>query len=382
MRTNALKKVIFGYALAVVSVSVAMLFTRFLRGIGDFGISPLFFAAVLLTAWYGGFGPGLLATLLSGIATAWLVMKEHGAGFSHIGDHFLRAIVFSIVAVLASSLHVAMRRAAEASRREKEAAESASEAKSRFLAMVSHELRTPLSPVLMLTEILEHDPELPARLVQDIRVIRRNVDLEIRLIEDLVDLTRITAGKMHLKEQVLDLTGPLNLALDVCRDDIRDKQLGLNVNLSAERTRVFADPVRLQQVFWNLIRNAVKFTPEGGRLSVRACNAAEATVTVEISDTGIGIDPQRLSCIFKAFEQGEADIQIRFGGLGLGLAICQALVEAQHGTIVANSEGRNRGATFSVTLPVAGLEDTAAGNHDIERARESQSSPSATRPNS
>ena len=378
MRTNALPKVVLGYALAVVSVSVAMLLTRLLRGIGDFGISPLFFAAVLLTAWYGGFGPGLLATVLSGIATACLVLKEHGTGFSHIGDHILRALVFSVVAVLASSLHVAMKRAAEASRREKEAAQSATEAKSRFLAMVSHELRTPL----MLTEILEHDPEMPPRLVQDLRAIRRNVDLEIRLIEDLVDLTRITAGKLRLREQVLDLSGPLKAALDVCQGDIRDKQLDLNVSVSADGLQVFGDPVRLQQVFWNLIRNAVKFTSEGGRISVRAYNGVESTVTIEISDTGIGIDPQRLSCIFKAFEQGEPDIQIRFGGLGLGLAICQALVEAHHGSILATSEGRNCGATFSVTFPVVRPPDADARNHDAEMSREGRSMPNATSPNS
>jgi signal transduction histidine kinase len=362
MPTNAIYKIVLRYVLAAVSVSVALLFTRLLRGIGDFGISPLFFAAVLLTAWYGGFGPGLLATLLSGVATASLLLGEHGAGFSHIGEHILRVATFSVVAILASSLHVAMKSAAEASLRAKEAAETASEAKSRFLAMVSHELRTPLSPVLILTEMLEHDPALPARLVKDVRAIRRNVDLEIRLIEDLVDLTRINIGKLRLKEQLLDLCEPLDAAIQVCRDDMRDKQLGLTADLSADRTRVAGDPVRLQQVFWNLLRNAIKFTPEGGRISVRAFNDARETVTIEISDTGIGIDPQRLSRIFTAFEQGEPDIQIRFGGLGLGLAICQALVEAHHGTIRAASEGKNHGAKFFVTLPVVHQRDAPGGN--------------------
>jgi signal transduction histidine kinase len=222
--------------LAAVSVAVAMVFTRLLRGIGDFGISPLFFAAVLLTAWYGGFGPGLFATFLSGVAAASLLLKEHGAGFSHIGEHLLRVGTFSVVSILASSLHVAMKSAAEASRRAKEAAETASEAKSRFLAMVSHELRTPLSPVLMLAEILEHDPALPPRLVKDIRAIRKNVDLEIRLIEDLVDLTRISVGKMRLKEQLIDICGPLNAALDVCRDDIRDVSTSLAILFDFSRS--------------------------------------------------------------------------------------------------------------------------------------------------
>ena len=353
MPAHRLQSAVLRYGLAVVSTAIAMVLTRFLRGIGDSGISPLFFAAVLLTAWYGGLGPGLIASLLASMGAAYLLLKGHPVTYSAIRDHLMRLAIFAVVSVLASSLQDAMKRAAEASRRAREAAEAASETKSRFLAMVSHELRTPLSPVLMLADLLEKNQNLPAQFREDVRAIRKNVDLEIRLIDDLVDLTRISTGKMHLREEIVEITEPIHAAISVCKEDIRDKELELTVNSTTVESRVLGDPVRLQQVFWNLIRNAIKFTPERGRISIDMRKSKPGFVEVVISDTGLGIDPQRLSSIFEAFEQGGQDIHIRFGGLGLGLAICQALVEAHHGTITAASEGKGKGATFTVDLPVA-----------------------------
>jgi signal transduction histidine kinase len=319
-----LQATVFRYGLAAVAVGAAALLTHFLAGVGDAGITPLFFAAVLLSAWYGGLGPGLLCTVLSGAATAYLLVRPHAMTPHAIQDHVLRLIVFTTVALLTSSLHGAIKRAAEASRRAREAAESASAAKSRFLAMVSHELRTPLSPVLMVAEMLEQDPSLPPAMRKDIQTIRRNVDLEIRLIEDLVDLTRVSVGKLHLRNEPLDLRDPLQAAVQVCRGDLCDKGLDLTVDLAAQPLPV-AEPGR----------------------------GADHCAIVEIADTGIGIDPQQLSKIFEAFEQGEPDIQVRFGGLGLGLAICQAVVDAHHGSIAAASPGKGQGATFTVALPLA-----------------------------
>ncbi len=220
-----------------------------------------------------------------------------------------------------------------------------------FLAMVSHELRTPLSPVLMIADLLEKTPNLPPKVLEDIRSIRRNVDLEIRLIDDLVDLTRISTGKMRLREEVVEIGQVINDAIAVCQEAIRDKGLEFVFDPPATESHVKGDPVRLQQVFWNLIRNAIKFTPEAGRIAVTVRNDKPSFVTVEISDTGIGIDPQRLAKIFEAFEQGGREIQTRFGGLGLGLAICQTLTEAHRGTITARSPGKGHGATFIVEFP-------------------------------
>jgi signal transduction histidine kinase len=329
-----------------------MILTSALRGLGDAGISPLFFSAVLLSAWYGGLGPGLLATFFSSSATAYLILTEHGAPFATISDHLPRLIVFGVVSVLTSSVQSALRDAAESSRMAKEAAEASNEAKTRFMAMVSHELRTPLNPVLLITRLMERDSSLTPAMQDDIRTIRRNVDLEVRLIDDLMDLTRINAGKMNLHMAVMNLYDAVKAAIEVCQDDVQEKQLNLVTEFAATAPHVRGDSVRLQQVFWNLLRNAVKFTPQNGVITIRVENGMFGSVTVRVCDNGIGIDSKRLTSIFQAFEQGEVDIHARFGGLGLGLTICQAIVEAHLGAISAASDGKGRGAVFSVTLPI------------------------------
>ena len=349
MNTGRLRSAAPRYAATVMIVVLAVVLTRLLRNFGDSGISPLFFAAVLVSAWVGGRGPGLLATALSGIATAYLLLPRDTSLLA-IQDVVLRVMVFTAVALLASSLHAATRRAAGAMRRARDAAEDASAAKTRFLAMVSHELRTPLSSVLMVAEAMENDPSLARPLREDAATIRRCVELETRLIDDLVDLSRIGAGKLHLDRQPLDLNDPLTEAIRFCASDVRDRQLELVTDLRAHTTTVAGDPIRLQQIFWNLIRNAIKFTPEGGRITVRSFNDA-GHVIVQVADTGIGIDPQRLSLIFQAFEQGGPDITARFGGLGLGLAIAQGLTQAHGGAIRAASDGANRGSLFTVEFP-------------------------------
>lgn len=353
MAKGASQLITIRYLLAVCAVALAIGATRLLRGLGDSGITPLFFAAVLVSSWYGGLGPGLLSTVLSGIGTAYLLATPRGLIFVAIGEHVLRLVVFTGVALLTNSMHGAIRRAAEASEQARRAAESASAAKTRFLAMVSHELRTPLSPVLMIADLWSQDPRLPEFLKKDVQTIRRNVDLEIRLIEDLVDLTRITAGKMSLRQEVVDLHQPILAALGVCESDVRDKGLKLSVQLTQEQATIWGDAVRLQQIFWNLLRNAIKFTPAGGSLSVVTRRLVGGDLQVDISDTGIGIAPEDLTRIFEAFDQGSPRTAAEFGGLGLGLAICRALVLAHGGSIEAQSPGPGRGATFTVTFAPA-----------------------------
>jgi signal transduction histidine kinase len=295
----------------------------------------------------------LLAIGLSGVATGFILLPGRLTGHPEIvGAFAVRLIVFTIVALLANALHVATRRAAVEAQKAREAAESANEAKSRFLAMVSHELRTPLSPVLMAAEMLEQDVSLPDRVRKDLGTIRRNVELERRLIDDLVDLTRITSGKMSLHITEIDLHEPLRQAIGVCDADARDKQIDLGWQLDARASRVNGDADRLQQVFWNLLRNAIKFTPAGGRIRITTENSGAGRIAVTFADTGTGIDPARLQSIFEAFEQGGPDVHSRFGGLGLGLAICHALVESHGGTVAAASEGAGRGAAFTVILPL------------------------------
>lgn len=334
------------YGLAVVAVGVATVLTHLLIRFGDAGLTPLFFAAVLFCAWYGGIGPGLLATVLSGAGTFYLLMRGRQFSAAAMVDYVPRLLVFCVVSVLTGALH-------EATRRARVAAESANAAKSQFLAMVSHELRAPLSPVMTATEMLEGDPNLPVDLRGDVRTIRRNVETEIRLIDDLVDLTRLSVGKMSLRQEVIDVHEPLRTAVRVCDTDAQERGQHIVVKLEANPSQVMGDPVRLQQVFWNLLRNAIKFTPDGGQIVVSTTNSNSGnSVEIKIADTGIGIDPQKLASIFEAFEQGGPDIQERFGGLGLGLAICRALVKAHDGAIAVQSDGREKGAALTVRLPV------------------------------
>jgi PAS domain S-box-containing protein len=261
--------------------------------------------------------------------------------------------------------------------RARAAAEAASEAKDAFLAALSHELRTPLTPVLMTAASLEADPTLPEAARRELALLRRNVELEARLIDDLLDITRIVRGKVELKPDVVDVHAVLAAALDICRADMAAKNLHLVEDLQARQSHVHGDAVRLQQILWNLIRNAVKFTPAGGRIIVRSSNDGGAQLRLDVSDTGIGIDADAIAKIFTPFEQADRLITRRFGGLGLGLTISKRLAELHDGTLLAQSDGRDRGATFVLMLPVAAAEAAAAtaapktaapANHDAARS--------------
>ncbi|HEY6069955.1 MAG TPA: response regulator [Chthoniobacterales bacterium] len=227
-------------------------------------------------------------------------------------------------------------------------AERASEAKDRFLAMLSHELRTPLTPVLASVFTLEHEKHLPKEMHESLQLIRRNVELEARLIDDLLDLTRINKGKVQLSFEVVDAHDLLRNALEICQSEIEQKKLKLRTEFEAEKVHLRADPARVQQIFWNLIKNAVKFTPEGGKLGVTTSNNGDGKFCVEIEDSGCGIDPEALPTVFDAFEQAG---RTQLGGLGLGLAISKALAEAHEGQINVESPGRNRGAKFTTVFP-------------------------------
>jgi signal transduction histidine kinase/ActR/RegA family two-component response regulator len=227
---------------------------------------------------------------------------------------------------------------------------SANAAKDQFLALLSHELRNPLSPVIAMVAELETHLADSAEVRQALDVIRRNVELEARLIDDLLDITRISKGKLQLSLEPVSVHNVLQRALEICREDISQKTLEIELNLNAHDHFVQGDPARLQQVFWNLIKNSVKFTEEGGRISVATSNPQPGQIEIDVSDTGIGIEPDKVSKIFTAFEQGQNSITRKFGGLGLGLAISKAMVLAHGGVISASSAGPNRGATFSVRL--------------------------------
>jgi CheY-like chemotaxis protein len=231
---------------------------------------------------------------------------------------------------------------------------AAGRAKDEFLAALSHELRTPLSPVLLLASEAAGDPGLPEDVRRDFEMIRRNVSLEARLIDDLLDLTRLSRGLLKLDVQTCDVHQVLRDALEVVREDLGDKQLQLTVRLGAHRAFARGDAARLQQVFWNVLRNAAHFTPPGGRIAVATrTDQAAGQIIITVTDSGAGIDAEDLTRIFDTFAQGRDDTGARrqFGGLGIGLAICRNLMQLHGGMIEAASAGRGRGATFTIRLP-------------------------------
>ena len=230
-------------------------------------------------------------------------------------------------------------------------ARRANEAKDRFLAVLSHELRTPLNPVLMAASAMESDLDIPPDMRADISMIRRNVELEARLIDDLLDLTRIANGKVQLQRRIVDGHQLLEEASAVVCGDESVAQPPITLELRAAQYHLDADPARIQQVFWNLIRNAVKFTPPDGHVVIRTDNGEGGRFRVQVIDTGIGIAREALPKIFTAFEQGDTEITRAFGGLGLGLAISYALAELHGGTLRAESAGVGKGATFVFEVP-------------------------------
>lgn len=266
-------------------------------------------------------------------------------------------------ATLISSLEVALRsRGRQYQVRElllqlrlaRDVAESASHAKDNFLAALSHELRTPLNPVLLISTEAAANPLLPSAVRRDFEQIADNVMLEARLIDDLLDLTRITRGKLSLELRAVRAHAALRAALETTQPEISDKRLSVELDWRAKRDTISADPVRLQQVFWNVLKNAAKFTPPGGRIQVTT-REQDSELTIRVTDTGVGMERDELARVFDAFVQGnhaDGNSGHRFGGLGLGLAISRRLMEMHGGRIVAHSDGPGKGATFALTFPL------------------------------
>jgi signal transduction histidine kinase/CheY-like chemotaxis protein len=228
-------------------------------------------------------------------------------------------------------------------------AEAANNAKDKFLAMLGHELRTPLTPVLAGVELLEQQVNGNADLRTTIDIIRRNVEREARLIDDILDLSAIAKGKINLDLGTVDLHLTLQSAVDIFRSEIGAKRLRLHLDLNASEHFVRGDDSRLMQVFWNVIKNAIKFTAEGGAIHLRSFNENDRVI-VEVSDNGIGIEPEFMARIFNSFEQGVRRVEAGRGGLGLGLAISRAIVGAHGGRIEARSAGRGRGTLVQISL--------------------------------
>ena len=275
-----------------------------------------------------------------------------------VQDHLsaIRDLAGRVCGIAVASADITDRkRAEETAGRARDEALAASRAKDDFLAALSHELRTPLNPVLLLASEGESNPDYPRAARDDFATISHNVALEARLFDDLLDLTRITHGHLLLDRHPLELHRALGDALATVGQDIAEKRIAVEREFGAAPVHVLGDFVRLQQVFWNILKNAVKFTPQEGRIAIRTWRTGADRVSVAISDTGIGLVPSEIGRIFDTFAQGDHATERgvhRFGGLGLGLAISKTLVELHGGSLTAASEGRDAGATFTIELPL------------------------------
>ena len=231
-------------------------------------------------------------------------------------------------------------------------ADIASRIKDDLLATISHELRTPVQAILGWVRVLRAgtlDEPVAGRALE---TIERNAKIQARLIEDLLDVSRIVTGKVHLEHHLVELPLVIDAAVDALRSTAYTRRIRLNTLVDPSVGPIWGDPDRLQQVVWNLVSNAVKFTPDGGKVEVRVEPGEHETVRITVSDTGKGIDPDFVGRVFDRFSQADRGVTRSHGGLGLGLAIVRSLVELHGGAIRAESDGAGRGARFTVDLPL------------------------------
>jgi signal transduction histidine kinase/ActR/RegA family two-component response regulator len=279
------------------------------------------------------------------IVGAVVVLDRPGRRFD--GDAIRTVRAFSDQAALALD-NARLYRQAEQRQRE---AEEAARAKEEFVAVLSHELRTPLGAMLGWVRMLRTRRLDADRAAQGLETLERNVRLLGRLIEDLLDVSRIVAGKMQLEKRPVDVGPVIEAAVEKLRPDAEGNRVAIEIAAGSGAALVLGDPVRLEQILTNLVSNAVKFTPAGGRVSVKLVRA-DNEIKIIVRDTGEGIDPQVLPYVFDRFRQVDGTRTRRQGGLGLGLAIVRSLTQLHGGTVAAESAGRGAGATFTVALPV------------------------------
>ena len=248
-------------------------------------------------------------------------------------------------------IRVKLDQALQDARQAREELASVKRVKDRFLAALSHELRTPLTPILIAVRALDLNKDLPEPAHSALAVIRRSAKIEANLIDDLLDITRLSRGKLEIDSDPIDLHAAITAAVELSEADIRKRHQRLTIALDAPQSRTHGDFARVQRAVANLVKNASKFTQEGGEISVRS-SVEDGRFVVAVADNGMGIEHAALPAIFQALGQEDEGITREFGGLGLGLALSKATVEAHGGTIRAQSLGPDHGSTFTVELPL------------------------------
>jgi signal transduction histidine kinase len=348
------------YLAGAVATLAALIIALILRRVVEPDPDPfiLFVAAVAVSAWYGGLGPSLLAMSMS-VAMLIFFFIPPVFSFAMVAGDLIRLIPFLAVSALIGLLSAERRRAEHRMKQSLESehiartdAEKANEAKDVFLATASHELRTPLNAIAGWVDLLKRsqgDAEVASK---GINTIGRNVASLSRLVEDIIDISRSSMGRLRLEVHPLDLRPVVESAIETLQPAAEAKSIRVEASFDESVDLILGDPDRLQQIVWNLISNAVKFTETGGRISVELRrNGRNARLVVR--DTGKGIRPEFLPYVFDRFRQDTTGLA-GSKGLGLGLAIVRHLVELHGGIVTVQSDGQGCGAAFTVELPLTG----------------------------
>jgi signal transduction histidine kinase/ActR/RegA family two-component response regulator len=353
-----------------VAATMAAFAARFLLKSTLGNVAPLlmFTLSVMISAWYGGLGPGLLATALSLLLGDYFFIAESVA-------ERIEEVIFLGIGISTSILSqarltlLAKRQQLLASERgARRAAEDANRIRDEFLCTVSHELRTPLTAINGWAMMLRAGRLDATQADRALEAIVRSARTQNQLIDDLLDVSRIIAGMAPLNVAPLKLISVIEAAIETVRPAAEAKGIHLSELVDPTVETISGDSGRLQQVVWNLLSNAVKFTPNGGCVEVRVARV-NSQVEIVVVDNGQGIKPEFLPYVFERFRQEDSGTNRQKGGLGLGLAIVRHIVELHGGTVRAASEGPGKGATFTVTLPIKVSLASPAETRDTVAAR-------------
>lgn len=376
----------YGMAVLVTGLTLlaSLVLRRVLEDAEDAVPLVLFILAVMVSAWYGGLGPGVLSSLLSVLAGNYFLMEPAKAFSFSSSTDWLRVTAFLVTAGVVSSLSEAMheaRRQAEIQAREAERGrrelERAGRQKDEFLAMLAHELRNPLAPIYNAVQILAVRGRDPEEVERVRRLIERQLHQVVRLVDDLLDMSRITRGKLSLWKKPVALARVVATAVETSRPLIESKGHELTVTVPEAPLQVCADAARLAQIVSNLLNNAAKYTETAGRIDLTV-ERLEGEACVRVRDTGIGIAPELLPRVFDLFMQAESSLDRAQGGLGVGLALVRRLVEMHGGAVEAHSAGIGQGTEMVVRLPLLtgpGAKEAGAGAPAPARQMETAAEP-------
>jgi signal transduction histidine kinase/ActR/RegA family two-component response regulator len=353
------------YGLALASFALILVASFAMERVLPFRIdlTSMIIIAMIASAWYLGLGPGMMLAIILELTLDYFTRPP--LAFNSAVIIFNRMVLFSSVVWFASSRRTAEKKlreqsellqaALESERWARSKAEQADRLKDEFLATVSHELRTPLSAILGWAAMLNLG-ELEEETVRTgLTVIERNAKAQADIINDILDVSRIITGKLRIDSRPIELEPTIRAAVETLQLAANAKGITLYFSFDPEPGLVVGDPDRLQQVIWNLVANAIKFTPNEGQAKIRLRRAG-SQIELTVSDNGIGISNDFLPHVFDRFRQADASTTRKHGGLGLGLAIVRHLVELHGGSVSAESKGVGKGAQFTVRLPVASWE--------------------------